>query len=38
MRVTGSINFTGYDLDGIHEHESARDAVKLAQAIFIGKM
>lgn len=29
--------FEGYDLEGIHEHKSAVEAVKAAQAIFIGE-
>lgn len=29
--------FEGYDLEGIHEHKSAIEAVKAAQAIFIGE-
>lgn len=31
-----AFNEMGYDLDGIHEHKSAVEAVKAAQAIFIG--
>lgn len=30
--------FEGYDLDGIHEHKSAVEAVNAAQAIFIGEV
>lgn len=35
---TSEYIFEGYDLDGIHEHKSAVEAVNAAQAIFIGEV